>query len=530
MKTRNILSLSSSAVKEFMLSGSDCYSTLELPEYYNFSNVLAFVSKTIGNKPYEECKKMDSTIGINGINHVIMLNKDGQYGVRPLTIPNPYSYYFLVREMCSEENWKALKNCFANYRAKNFSAPSIPVIAEGKEDFHMAGTILNSWWKQFEQKSVEMGLYYKYMFMTDITNCYGSIMPQSIEDALIFKGTAKENMANMQLAKNINTIIKDMQGGVNVGIPQGSVIFDLIAEVVLGYADMLLAEALEKSGYNTKCFVLRYRDDYRIFCNEKDILEKISFMLQNILGSLGFLMNTKKTRISDDIVKDAVKPEKLDYIYNTPITHKYGYDFDGLQKHLMYILLFARQHPNSNYVKNLLGDFDKRIKLLVDVEDGGDQKKAAPIELIGNIKPIMSIATRLVQENIPSSPNVLQVIARMAKSLGIGSEKWWNVVKPVYMQLTNLPNSDYLKIWLQNLTLPRELQTNDCPYKVPLCRAVHDKDIMLWNNSWLRVELTVNFCKHSFIDHEVLEKTAGEIRQLGRKHRYDCDVETEYVD
>lgn len=37
-----------------------------------------------------------------------------------------------------------------------------------------------------------------------------------------------------------------MQYGQTNGIPQGSVLFDFIAEIVLGYADLLLYEDLQK--------------------------------------------------------------------------------------------------------------------------------------------------------------------------------------------------------------------------------------------------------------------------------------------
>ena len=47
-----------------------------------------------------------------------------------------------------------------------------------------------------EQRSLELSLEYRYMFVTDITNCYGSINPQSIEWALSCKDTRHENNRN----------------------------------------------------------------------------------------------------------------------------------------------------------------------------------------------------------------------------------------------------------------------------------------------------------------------------------------------
>ncbi len=55
-----------------------------------------------------------------------------------------------------------------------------------------------------------------------------------------------------------------MQSGETLGIPQGSKLFDFIAELVLAYADKNLAKKLGEKDIKG-IHVLRYRDDYRIF-------------------------------------------------------------------------------------------------------------------------------------------------------------------------------------------------------------------------------------------------------------------------
>ena len=41
-----------------------------------------------------------------------------------------------------------------------------------------------------EQRSIELSLEYRYMFVTDITNCYGSVNPQTFDWAFSLKYTA----------------------------------------------------------------------------------------------------------------------------------------------------------------------------------------------------------------------------------------------------------------------------------------------------------------------------------------------------
>ena len=71
-----------------------------------------------------------------------------------------------------------------------------------------------------------------------------------------------------------------MQCGQTNGIPQGSVLMDFIAEILLGYIDEILTEQLN-TAHIVNYKILRYRDDYRIFVNNPDEGEKI---LKNIIG------------------------------------------------------------------------------------------------------------------------------------------------------------------------------------------------------------------------------------------------------
>lgn len=123
-----------------------------------------------------------------------------------------------------------------------------------------------------------MSLKYRYMFVTDITNCYGSIYTHTIAWALMGKDLAKQKKGKSGLLGNmIDTYMQGMQYGQTNGIPQGSVPFDFIAEIVLGYADSQVSEALASKGI-ADYKILRYRDDYRIFSNKKDELEEIAFV------------------------------------------------------------------------------------------------------------------------------------------------------------------------------------------------------------------------------------------------------------
>ena len=517
-KTKNVLSLDAKDAMDFFLK-SEQYHGFELPEYFVFDELLQNVKEIIGDLPYEECLQDGiSPENLSVVNLDILLNKDGNYAVRPIILANPFLYYFLVREICNEQAWTLIKNLFEKFQVPHITSCALPIIPKEKESFHKSTTIIN-WWSSIEQRSIELSLEYRYMFVTDITNCYGSVNPQAFDWAFSLKNTQYENNDECLISKNIQKYLRAFQQGRNIGIPQGSAIFDFVGEIILGYSDILLHEAIKKAGITTQYEIIRYRDDYRIFCNDKDVLEKISYSLQHVLDSLNFRMNSKKTMISDSIVTDAVKSDKLAYIYNTPIFNKKGCDFDSFEKHLLYILMFARQYPNSGSIKTMLSDIDKRMEdwlkpyeeevttiPLVEGEEPTTEKITKQRRLVGgSIRAMSAICAQIAFENVNCCHYALRVLSRMVDSMKDENEKS-TIVDLVYSKLCKRPNSDYDQLWLQNMTYQRDKKLESSPYSLRLCQLVAGKDIEpLWNNEWLKPNMYSALHYDNVVDTETLK-------------------------
>ena len=518
-ETKNVLSLDSEDAMDFFLK-SEQYHGFELPEYFVFDELLQNVKEVVGDTPYEECLRDGiSPENLSNVNLDILLNKDGRYAVRPIILANPFLYYFLVREICNEQSWTLIKKLFEEFQVPHITSCALPVIPKEKEPFHKSTTIIN-WWSSMEQRSIELSLEYRYMFVTDITNCYGSVNPQAFDWAFSFKDTEYETEHVNPIAKNIQKYLRAFQQGRNIGIPQGSAIFDFVGEIILGYSDLLLHEAIQSEGITAPYEIIRYRDDYRIFCNDKDELEKISYILQHVLERLNFRMNSKKTKISDSIVTDAVKPDKLAYIYNTPIFNKKGCDFDSFEKHLLYILMFTRQYPDSGSIKTMLSDIDKRIEdwlkpyeeevttiPLLEEGEPKTEKITKQRRLVGgSVHAMSAVCAQIALENVGCCHYALRVLSRMVDSLKDEKEKS-AIISLVYSKLCNQPNSDYNQLWLQNMTYQRDKKKGTSPYKVWLCRVVAgDKNVELWNNEWVKPQFLSDLHTNGIIDEKTLKK------------------------
>ena len=543
----NILNLTATEAYDFLMA-SENFCTTELPEYIDFTPVLKCAEKNI--KDIEIAEIAYAAAEQEDVNLCVLSNKDGGYGVRPLTLANPYLYAMIARDMCEDSTWTRIKDCFCKLSCDNIIACAIPQVKNPnkKEPFAKSTQILN-WWSMMEQMPIELSMDYRYMFMTDITNCFGEINPQSIDWALSLKGTSDQTDGNHDIANRIIQGLSAMQGGKNIGIPQGSVLFSLIAEIVLVYSDRLLHDAIEAEELKCNYLVLRYVDDYRIFCNDRDKLERISYLLQGILEKLNFRMNVKKTRISDNLVAAAMKPDKAFYIFNTPIFSKKGVDFDGLGKHLYFIYEFGQKFPNSGQLKNMLSDFSKRLKEKIDEADklkdkveegenvnlGGESDEAEYSGIFGKLKvysapkhhgvveripSLIALCVRIAADNVNVAAYALRVVSQFLAIVDDAEEKK-NLIRRVYKSLINTPNSYEQQLWLQNITYGLDDET--LTYTAKLCAVVNGDDEPLWNNNWLPDYIQSDLPVKEICDHAKLKDAAHIIDFRERRAYYDDD-------
>lgn len=555
----NILSLNSEEAMYYMLQDEQ-YHGFELPEYYNFSHLLSFVQNKVGDKHFDQCIAAGQPEQMKGVNYNFNLNKDGRYAIRPLTLTNPYLYYMLVREMCGARNWDKVKDIFDKCNVPHITSCAMPVLPTRKEDFHKSSTILN-WWNSMEQRSLELALEYRYMFASDITNCYGSINHQSIEKAFTLDGTKHQNASNKNISDNVQQLLRAMQEGFNMGIPQGSAIYDLLAEVILSYADLLLHERLANDPEvgDTSYEIVRFRDEYRIFCSDKGVLEYISYELQQVLLSLHFLMNAKKTGMSSDICVDAIKEDRIAYIRNTPVFKKdQDCDFSSFQKYLMFILLFGREHKDGGMIRTLLSDLDNRIEKrleprkpfkklkmtpeqyetalastevvdLWDEDDTPDLSRYSEVKkpkrrIKENTKALASIAAQIGVENNSAILHVLRIISRLLTDMTEYPEERHEIVDLVRKKFIDLPNSTYLQPWLQNISIALDSSRNECPYDMPLCHMAMGERIDLWNNTWIDPELLKGLPLGGICDKKRIEELKAQeapVIKLVIRNSYD---------
>ena len=272
---KRILDFSHVDARRFLLK-EESYCNFDLPKYFVFQKLLEQISQEIkenslsgycGEKVDPSGRtKITRPCDYENVNHRFLNNKDGKFAWRPLQLIHPAIYVSLVHKISKEENWNVIISRMEEFSSNSkIRCLSLPV--ESDDELSDRATTVSNWWHSVEQSSIELALKYQYVVHTDISDCYGSIYTHSIVWALHTREAAKNNKNDKNLIGNvIDSYMRDMSFGQTNGIPQGSVLMDFIAEIVLGYADLELSQKISSTTLNDY-EILRYRDDYRIFTN-----------------------------------------------------------------------------------------------------------------------------------------------------------------------------------------------------------------------------------------------------------------------
>lgn len=452
---RSVLELSAKEARAFFLK-PESYCRVDLPPYFDFGPILRDVARFLAAKPRANLKLKPRTY--EGVNYTIYSNKDGRYAWRPLQLIHPVIYVDLVNLLTEPKTWEEVRSRFADF-AKDPNILCLSIPQESLTQRKDQGAQIHHWWQGIEQATIDLALDFNHLLHADITDCYASIYTHSIAWALHGKATAKEKKSDKTLIGNlIDGCIQDMQHGQTNGIPQGSVLMDLIAEMVLGYADLELSKRLADAGIND-FKILRYRDDYRILVNDTQIGERILKFLTEVLIDLGLKLNASKTTGVQPVIASAIKSDKRAWMR--------GRQCDpNLQKHLLIIHSHATDFPNAGSLLNALDEFYKRLVRLRSVKN--------PLQLI-------SIAIDIGYNSPRCFPACAAIVSKLLSMLPTKKEKL-QVVKRIRHRLAQLPNNGQLEVWLQRISYRFDPKFE---YKEPLCSLVEGKTVDLWNNSWI---------------------------------------------
>lgn len=477
MKT--ILDFDNSVAKRFFLQREN-YSNVDLPSYFDFSIALDALSKTISSPNLMEVcvgSSLTQLKKLDDINHKFVADKDGKFSWRQFQLIHPAIYVSLVNLLTEKDNWSFIQNRFREFQKDNrIECASIPIQqmeGKGKKESQIL-----TWWAEIEQRSIELSLDYEYVLYADIANCYDSIYTHSIMWALHGKAESKTakngGKLNDFLGNQIDNVIQSMAYGQTNGLPQGSVLMDFIAEMILGYIDLCLSMKIREI-FEFK--ILRYRDDFKIFAHTATDAEIVLKELSEVLIGLGLRLNSRKTIASTDIIKNALKPGKS-YLLRYPIlirnTKTGGLaeaEEENVSKRLLALHSFTLDYPNDSALLMELGYVFK-----MDLSN------------LKNVYVVVALLSEIALKNPKTYPVVVGILSKIfdPESKNITHSNIDELIQKIIRKFSRVPSISWLEVWLQRLIYPHRINFK---YKELLCHVAANRNATLWNSCWLNDDI-----------------------------------------
>ncbi len=420
-------------VKKYLQDVGYLASTLTLPEYYRASGFdkmqLEPVDYHRGSKQIPRRTKP-----------IKLVTPKGRMAWRQFGLMHPYSYWHISQEITQHDNWQKLVHLLTNETGvSSYSLP--PVYSQQKPQ----GAGIQAW-KKLSQRDLIIDLSNKtYCANTDIVNFYPSIYTHGIAWAVEGKDEArKDRIKQNLLGSHLDKLFQNSRDGQTNGILIGSILSDIIAELILTKIDKDLVENLNKN--DIEATIVRYRDDYKFLCKSKSEAElALKVFSKTIQTEFDLTMNEKKTHIDDDIILGALRPWDLEYKSSHILSKVFDNKVREFTAPLLKDVLLAAyelqaRYPESRSGISILNCLAKKIE--------HNKKFTIKSEAAEVIIPIVRKFI-LLREDV--TPHAMLFIDQMLRF--VNEKRKPELIRNLCEQYLNSEDNAYQEIWLYRVCL-----------------------------------------------------------------------------
>lgn len=130
-KSISVLKLNNAEAKEFFLQ-DNIYSRFNLPEYFNFHDLLCKLFKEMENKDIKE-EFWSFPNSCESVNYTLLYSKDGKNSFRERELIHPLIYVSLVKLLTEKKNWQHIVERFDTFRSNSkVNSLFVPVLNNQK--------------------------------------------------------------------------------------------------------------------------------------------------------------------------------------------------------------------------------------------------------------------------------------------------------------------------------------------------------------------------------------------------------------
>lgn len=349
-------------------------------------------------------------------------------------IVEPQIYHDIVWDLLN--SWdKILNHLFhPDIRIFSYSFP-IPVSSKtiGNIGKLRSGRMIYEFIGMTENDLVADAHRYQYYIKTDIKKFYPTIYTHSLAWAIEGKKEARGDTSFGLLGNRLDKLFQTANDKCTNGLAIGPVISDLAAEIILASIDR--KSSTEFTENNIDFLGVRFKDDYKIFCQTKNDADQIIKTLQRQMRLYNLSLNESKTEILE-LPNGLFRPAMLEYNkYSLRKERKIPYK--TFERTLLEVLKIDEKYPGTALIQKFLSELISSNYLLkLDIKS---EKQ---------IKKLLSLLFMLKRKQARSLPGILAIIELIIEHFSKREDIKDLILGYIRDTLTNHEDYLYDAIWI----------------------------------------------------------------------------------
>lgn len=358
---------------------------------------------------------------------------------RQFSVMDPRNYHDIVFYI--HKTWNTVLNILfhEDLRVYSYSIP-IPVTKDHSSGLSRlrAGRMIYEWIQMAENDLVSDAVSYKVLARTDVANFYSSIYTHSIAWAIEGREEAfKDKSANLA-GNKIDRLFQYANKARTNGIPVGSALSDLAAEIVLADIDRRVSKKLS----DTDFIAVRFKDDYRILANNEADAKKVLRHISEELSGINLSLNETKTHITalpDGLYRihdRAYFPHSLRWRYQIP--------FRTFEHTLLIVLDIHRKFPGTSILEKFISElFSKKNKLKIKFS----QSKERELKQVKKLISLLFLMKRESEKTVCHTLSIIQYIYLDKKHIRSEIKPFLRNVIESEMRMASRKGSAFEVVW-----------------------------------------------------------------------------------
>ncbi|EID0034481.1 RNA-directed DNA polymerase [Vibrio diabolicus] len=423
---------------------------------------------------------------------------------RVFAIQDPRNYHDIVFYL--HEEWETVLDRLYPENTKIFSY-SMPIPVDKKNQGKMGclrtGRMIYEWIRMAESDLVIDATSYKYLAKTDITNFYSSVYTHSLAWALAGnRETAFEDKECSNFGNKIDKLLQYANDARTNGIPVGSALSDLVAEILLAWVDEKVSKELSSLDF----LAVRFKDDYRVLCNSEEDAKKVLSTISNELSKINLTLNENKTQVF--VVPDGLyRPHDREYFPHS-LREKSRVSFKTFEHTLLIALDIHRKYPGTGILEKFFSELlTKKKDLKLKFSKNEQQQSMQLIKFVSllflvkresekTLSHVLSLIEIVYLENKshrktlkPYIKNIIEKELQAASNNNSAFDVVWYIFFWRYIQLGAVSFKDFV--------------TNDKVVSNPFVQCMLTSTDKLYSDSGIKLFRAPKDCKGTSLAHRL---------------------------